>query len=115
MTNESKGSKAPSLGGFSAILFCSVLRGEGLGLVLGLEIGLGVGMGRGVGLELRGVELEEEPKTLPWPLNLPEDEEEKELLTFFMNPFILSFMSPIAEKRNSVDRSEFGTEWKVVA
>ena len=40
---------------------------------------------------------EEDPKTLPWPLNLPEDEDEDEkgLLTFFMNPLTLSFMSPI--------------------
>lgn len=36
---------------------------------------------------------EEDPKTLPWPLNLPEDEDEKGLLTFFIKPFILSFMS----------------------
>ena len=42
-------------------------------------------------------EEEEDPKTLPWPLNLPEDEDEDEkgLLTFFMNPLTLSFMSPI--------------------
>ncbi|RDX69783.1 hypothetical protein CR513_51053, partial [Mucuna pruriens] len=81
--------------------------------LLGLGLGFCVGMGRGVGLELVGVEEEEEePRTLPWPLNLPDDEEEKGLLTFFMNPFILSFMSPIVENQKSTEnnnRSEYGT------
>jgi hypothetical protein len=47
-------------------------------------------------MELTGVEEEEdeeEPKTLPWPLNLPEEEEEE--VTFFMNPLTLSFTSSI--------------------
>jgi hypothetical protein len=46
-------------------------------------------------MELTGVEEEEdeeEPKTLPWPLNFPEEEEE---VTFFMNPLTLSFTSSI--------------------
>ena len=59
-------------------------------------------------------EEEEDPKTLPWPLNLPEDEDEDEkgLLTFFMNPLTLSFMSPILVKkmykqRESKDKGAF--------
>ena len=40
---------------------------------------------------------EDEPRTLPWPLNLPEEEDEKGLLTFFMNPLTLSFISSIAQ------------------
>lgn len=59
-----------------------------------------LGWGRGVGLELVGEEEEEEPRTLPWPLNLPDEEEEKGLLTFFMKPFTLSLTSSIAENKN---------------
>lgn len=70
----------------------------GLGLVEeGLELGLSEGMGREVGFESAGVE--EEPRTLPWPLNFPDDEEENWLFTFFMNPLTLSFMSPMAETK----------------
>lgn len=42
-------------------------------------------------------EEEAEPSTRPWPLNLPDDEEEKGLLTFFMKPLTLSFMSSMFE------------------
>ena len=66
-----------------------------MGLVGEREGGLGlVSMGREgrVGMGLLGPE-EDEPKTLPWPLNLPEGDEEKGLLTFFMKPLTLSFMS----------------------
>lgn len=96
------------------LLLGSASWGEGLGVVEvglglgldeeGLELGLSEGMGRGVGLELAGVE--EEPRTLPWPLNFPDEEEEKGLFTFFMNPLTLSFMSPMAENQNSKNRSK---------
>lgn len=46
---------------------------------------------------------EDEPKTLPWPLNLPvEEAPEKGLLTFFMNPLTLSFTSSMAAQMETV-------------
>lgn len=38
---------------------------------------------------------EEPPKTRPWPLNLPEEDDDNCVFTFFMKPLNLSFMSSI--------------------
>lgn len=104
MINESNGSN-PSVD----FVGCSVIVGF-LGEMVGGD-GEGRGGGTGFGSWMLvvgrlgfgftgpgGIEGDDEPKTLPWPLNLPEDEEEdddKELLNFFIKPFILSFISPI--------------------
>lgn len=74
--------------------------GEGLGSVSGTGSAGGrsglrtereEGRVAGGGGFLEGEEEGAEPKTRPWPWNL----EEKGLLTFFMRPFILSFISSI--------------------
>ena len=53
---------------------------------------------------------EDEPKTLPWPWNLPEEDEEKGLLTFFMKPLTLSFISPIAIKEAEINKTKRGND-----
>lgn len=57
-----------------------------------------------IGVELVVGPDEEEPRTLPGPLNMPKEEEEevKGLFTFFMNPFILSFMSSISDWNSTI-------------
>lgn len=65
-------------------------------------------MGR-IGIELVVGPDEEEPRTLPGPLNLPEEEEVKGLFTFFMNPFILSFMSSIPIETQQFNSIQFNS------
>jgi hypothetical protein len=71
----------------------------------GFCFGLGISEEGRAEIGLAGPE-DDDPKTLPWPLNLPEDEDEKGLLTFFMNPLTLSFTSSIsiyAQKKISLE------------
>eukprot|EP00262_Sarcandra_glabra_P008035 TRINITY_DN21206_c0_g1_i1.p1 TRINITY_DN21206_c0_g1~~TRINITY_DN21206_c0_g1_i1.p1 ORF type:complete len:163 (-),score=19.02 TRINITY_DN21206_c0_g1_i1:7-495(-) len=54
--------------------------------------------GRAGGSGLGGAE-EEEPSTLPWPLNLPDEDDENGLFTFFMKPLTLSLTSSMEINR----------------